>query len=991
MALENYRIIEHPEKTEVDTSDYMLMDSESNGTNKYQVKRIITEAEAKVAAAVAAEAEAREAADDALQDDIDTRATSAELAAEAAAREQDVADLKADLNQIISPGEKTPISYTQTGYYIALDGATADINNPIASVYGHAYAVVPCSEGDTFIVNAKGGGRPRAWAFINSQYTILDVEAEDVTVSNKRLTAPANAAYLIINDNTTPNATSYRLTGGKNILDQMVRYDIEQSKTDKEKETARNNLGLDEYLKNIGADTYFLLPNDIPDTPNYRLQANGSLSVDNEYCIKRYRVIPNEELFLHLTIDKSHYPENSSLFQWQKDYSVLEENVVGEPVREDYDGRIIVPNGAICLTVSQRKDTTTNIVMRITPLKNMSVVTANETGYISDEAKRIARNNINAASYIDVFNMIPIDSTSGYYVNLNGQTADITRPSQSAGYMYSITSCVEGDLFCINAIGGVGPRAWGFVDDSNNILSVAPVVFRANNYKVTAPKNAKYLIINTQNTTDVSYKMVPLNDKIESTVQYDVIQTKSEKEKVTARGNIGLNKYEEIDFDIGHYINVGIGPEIGDVIDILDVKSYYTIKYAIVPCQEGDVFLLKNMHGGNANRAWAFLDQNNVLISRADANIKVNEYFITPENGAKIIIQGQAAEGTVYKVSYGIDEIVPIASTDIIALNPDIREKLLQAQRPLSSSSGGYLSETQPLTLFWFSDIHAHETELQRMVEFRNKYASMIDDTICTGDVVRNQYSEGIAYWDNVTGAENIIKCIGNHDAWNPNPSNLATQTQQYNRYIAPYIETWGCQYETGKTYFYKDYTDKKVRLISINCMLTGTDEDEQQSWFSDTLSDAQTAGLSVVILSHYAPPSNQITCLFSSADYGAWGGLNSVYPQMVDTFIKNGGEFVVWLAGHEHIDQFYRGKDYPNQYTLVIGVLGAYNVPLIYSGDTQRTEGTKSQDLANLIVIDTSSKAVKIIRVGADKDHYLRPRNCMTFKYLTGDILCQY
>jgi len=77
----------------------MLMDSESNGTNKYQVKRIITEAEAKVAAAVAAEAEAREAADEALQDDIDTRATSAELAAEAAAREQDVADLKADFNE----------------------------------------------------------------------------------------------------------------------------------------------------------------------------------------------------------------------------------------------------------------------------------------------------------------------------------------------------------------------------------------------------------------------------------------------------------------------------------------------------------------------------------------------------------------------------------------------------------------------------------------------------------------------------------------------------------------------------------------------------------------------------------------------------------------------------------------------------------------------------------------------------------------------------
>lgn len=100
MALENYRIIEYPEKTEVDTSDYMLVDSESNGTNKYQVKRIITEAEAKVTAAVTAEADAREAADEALQTDINTRATKAELAAEATAREEADAALKEDLNDL---------------------------------------------------------------------------------------------------------------------------------------------------------------------------------------------------------------------------------------------------------------------------------------------------------------------------------------------------------------------------------------------------------------------------------------------------------------------------------------------------------------------------------------------------------------------------------------------------------------------------------------------------------------------------------------------------------------------------------------------------------------------------------------------------------------------------------------------------------------------------------------------------------------------------
>ena len=34
---------------------------------------------------------------------------------------------------------------------------------------------------------------------------------------------------------------------------------------------------------------------------------------------------------------------------------------------------------------------------------------------------------------------------------------------------------------------------------------------------------------------------------------------------------------------------------------------------------------------------------------------------------------------------------------------------------------------------------------------------------------------------------------------------------------------------------------------------------------------------------------------------------------------------------------------------------------------DTARVDGKKSQDLANVVVIDTSSKVIKIIRVGAD------------------------
>lgn len=70
MADAKKRIILYQEKTTVDNSDYVLTDSSANGTKKYQVTRILTEAEATARAKVDAEAAAREAADNELKADL---------------------------------------------------------------------------------------------------------------------------------------------------------------------------------------------------------------------------------------------------------------------------------------------------------------------------------------------------------------------------------------------------------------------------------------------------------------------------------------------------------------------------------------------------------------------------------------------------------------------------------------------------------------------------------------------------------------------------------------------------------------------------------------------------------------------------------------------------------------------------------------------------------------------------------------------------------
>lgn len=123
MALENYRITEFQEKTQVDNGDYVLIDSATDGTHKYQLSRIPAQASAEVAAAVAAEETAREAADAAevtarnaaisaaISDEVTARnaAISANVddtltvsgkASDAKKTGDEIADLKSDLGDI---------------------------------------------------------------------------------------------------------------------------------------------------------------------------------------------------------------------------------------------------------------------------------------------------------------------------------------------------------------------------------------------------------------------------------------------------------------------------------------------------------------------------------------------------------------------------------------------------------------------------------------------------------------------------------------------------------------------------------------------------------------------------------------------------------------------------------------------------------------------------------------------------------------------------
>ena len=65
---------------------------------------------------------------------------------------------------------------------------------------GWFYGIVDCVAGDHFVINGKGGVVPRLWGFLDRNNIVLSVADVQVTADRLRLTAPANASKLVINN-----------------------------------------------------------------------------------------------------------------------------------------------------------------------------------------------------------------------------------------------------------------------------------------------------------------------------------------------------------------------------------------------------------------------------------------------------------------------------------------------------------------------------------------------------------------------------------------------------------------------------------------------------------------------------------------------------------------------------------------------------------------------------------------------------------------------
>jgi len=342
-----------------------------------------------------------------------------------------------------------------------------------------------------------------------------------------------------------------------------------------------------------------------------------------------------------------------------------------------------------------------------------------------------------------------------------------------------------------------------------------------------------------------------------------------------------------------------------------------------------------------------------------------------------------------------------VTNKSVVELNPDFEDNINQALKCINKGSFGYKKCPQPLSLLVFSDLHGDKFAFERLISFYNYYGEYFDDAIGTGDQVSASARDTMNYWFEAKDSENILFCIGNHDALRDHKkwdwSDMLSKKETYDIYYKNNIKNWNVKYKEGEPYFYKDYEDKKIRLIVIDPMLNETELKEEFIWFKDLLDNALKEDLSVVIANHFPSVSGEIEKIKSNwtfTDTNLCGDIKgypnykyfNIYQDEVDNFINNGGKFVCWFGGHTHRDGIFYDKKYPKQLNIVID--SANRNSAMEWDDLIRVNNLRSMDLANAMVIDTSADLIKIIRVGANRDRCLRSRSFLCINYKTLEII---
>lgn len=583
---------------------------------------------------------------------------------------------------------------------------------------------------------------------------------------------------------------------------------------------------------------------------------------------------------------------------------------------------------------------------------------------------------------------LPIeDTTNGKYRDSTG--TEKTSSSYCYGYVdvsgkelvtVDTTNC--SDTIIINICGN--EKAF----DRNFVNWGSP-----NKYTISIGDGDKYLCISCLKT-DLENVSVYV-DNTESSIAYRLTEAETDIDTVTDLSNkvaISSSNEGKVNyFNQTHIINAYIS-------DSGVIKSSSGDRTVWVKLLPNTLFTLNVFKKANVYNAIALYNTepvvnavgiNNKIIARnADS---FSETFETNNGYVYLAIKYWTNSATTYTEQEVLDSI-RIENTNG-GVNTSVRVKTKNA-RHVPSNAG------KPLTIVHFSDLHYDIGALKRISEGIKELGDLVDDSICTGDIVGSTYEQITSWWN-----PHILTCIGNHDSasyssgtgYNWTALSMANRDEYY---IAPFESNWGITHTSGTSYYYKDYNDQKVRMIVMDGMLyTGTPGAEasaQTAWLENLLGETidntnDAYGYHVLIAIH-SPHGGAVAEECSFSRYGQTA--MPTYPDcdtpqtVIDTVaakITAGVKFIGYLCGHTHQDNIW---DAENNGKQLMYCITCASVKQTQWENSDQYRGTDA-DAYNIITIDTENTLVKIIRCGgADIDDHMRTRKAICFNYSTGEIV---
>lgn len=312
---------------------------------------------------------------------------------------------------------------------------------------------------------------------------------------------------------------------------------------------------------------------------------------------------------------------------------------------------------------------------------------------------------------------------------------------------------------------------------------------------------------------------------------------------------------------------------------------------------------------------------------------------------------------------------------------------------------------------------------------------------IHTGDIKTENFNSDFTYWATARANANkpVFHVVGNHDVgFNKEVSTAGTDAQVYASNTEPFISGWdlittnqGTPHPEGKNYYFKDFTDEKIRLIVLYEYETDFELDPSDStklkyfrpmrafrqaqidWLIDSLMKTPSdygviiakhqmedyVGTDDINFSSYFLRNNtgqdqtftprgmiaDIVQAFIDATtlnqtYAITGGVVGDIVVNTDFSNKNiGSEFICYLSGHTHLDSIHYLKNYPKQLELTIG---CDNTNYTHNSDMAQIANTKSADVINVCSIDRNRGYVYVVRVGSDFSYTAQKRDYVALDY---------